>query len=84
MISFWREDTKIVVHVEHGIFHDDNGFNLEINQSQIYQAELLKRQFQENLNRHLRNIKEDAYNAGWKDAKAKTKKRTSFWGGWKF
>lgn len=84
MIRFYREENKVNIHVEHGIFGNDVGFELKIEQAYAYQAELLTRALQENLNRHLTKIKEDAYNAGWKDAKAKTRKRTSFWGGWEF
>lgn len=82
MIKFYRKDNKVQIDVEHGIFFNDGYFSLEINQSMDYQAELLKKALQDNLNKHLMIIKEKYYNEGWKDAKAKSGKRKSFWGGW--
>ncbi len=82
MINFRRKDEKIQVEIQHGIFFTDKMFVLEINQAQDYQAELLKRQLQENLNNHIIRIKAKAYQEGWKAAKAKTKKQTEFYGGW--
>lgn len=81
MIRFKRKDTKVIIDVEHGVFNGGEYFELEINQSQEYQAELLRKAFQENLNKHLKQTKEKYYNMGWKHAKAKSKKWTSFWGG---
>jgi len=82
MIKFSRDNSKVKVDLEHGIFFGDGYFSLEINQSMDYQAELLRKALQDNLNRHLERIKEKYYNEGWKDAKAKSGKRKSFWGGW--
>lgn len=83
MLKISRNDNKVLVNIEHGIFGDDNIFELEINQVFDYQAELLKRQLNDNMNRHLKIMKEKYYNQGWKDAKAKKgSKRSNFWGGW--
>lgn len=82
MIRFLRDGNKVKINIEHGIFHSDSYFPLSIEQSADYQAELLRAALQTNLNRHLELMKQKYYNEGWKDAKAKTKKRTSFWGGW--
>lgn len=82
MLRFKRNENKVLVEVEHGVFFNGAYFSLELHQSQDYQAELLRKAFQENLNRHLEKIKQKYYNEGWKDAKAKTAKRSSFWGGW--
>ena len=84
MIRFGRVDSKVIIKIEHGIFRDSEYFDLELSQGQIYQAELLRQAFQDNLNRHQKELKEKYYNEGWADAKAKRKKRTEerFWGGW--
>lgn len=83
MLKISRNENKLVVNIEHGIFGDDNIFELEINQQFNYQAELLRRQLNDNMNRYLKIMKEKYYNQGWKDAKAKKGgKRNNFWGGW--
>lgn len=84
MITIKRKDEKVQFEIEHGIFYADQHFVLELNQAYPYQAELLRKAFQDNLNRHLINIKEKYYNEGWKNAKAKTKKKRhdDFYGGW--
>ena len=82
MISFVRNGNKVVVKIEHGIFLSNDYFDLELHQDYDYQAELLRRAFQENLNEHIIKIKRKAYEDGWKDAKAKRKKSDYFYGGW--
>lgn len=82
MIRFKRSSTNVIIEIEHGVFGNADYFTLEINQTRDYQAELLRQAFRENLNRHLIAIKEKYYAEGWKGAKAKTKKRSDFWGGW--
>lgn len=84
MIKFGRNEKEVTIRIEHGVFHGEEYFSFTLPQSHEYQAELLQRQFNENLNRHLRQIKEKYYNEGWKEAKAKTRKRTDFYGGWKY
>jgi hypothetical protein len=83
MLSFWREESKVVVHVQHGIFDNNVGFSLNIESGQPYQAELLLRALRDNLEKRLIDIKKQAYEEGWKDAKAKKKKQIYFWGSWK-
>ena len=80
MIKFKRNNTLIEVEIEHGIFYNDDFYNLEIRCSGEIEAELLKRQLQKNLDKHLSKIYAHAYNEGWKNAKAKSKKRTDFYG----
>lgn len=82
MISFIREEKKVKVNIEHGIYYSLECFSLYINHDEYFQAELLKRQFQANLDRHLARIKQKYYNEGWKQAKAKNKKQLEFYGGW--
>lgn len=85
MIKIGRKESKVIVQVKHGIFFGEEYFELEINQGSDYQAELLKRQLQDFMETKLQIIRRDAYLEGWKDAKAKTKKKTSrqeFHGTW--
>lgn len=82
MIQIYRTGSKVQIHVQHGIFHNNSGFELDINQAHEYNAELLTRALQENLNNHLVALKKKYYEEGWKNAKAKKQKRTHFWGGW--
>jgi hypothetical protein len=83
MLSFDRIGPDVIVNIEHGIFYNGNHFVLKISSTHDYQAELLKRQFQKKLSDELEAIRREAYNQGWKDAKAKTKKQTWFTGWWK-
>lgn len=88
MIEISRKESKVIVHIKDGTFAFENsGFNLEINQSFPYQAELLARQIQKNMERNLERIKRDMYNKGWKDAlkrgkTVKERKQTEFYGNW--
>lgn len=82
MIYFKRNENKVIVQVEHGVFYNDLCFELEIQQTYGYQAELLKEAFRKNLDSHLKKLKAEYYEQGHKDAKAKRKKRTDFYGGW--
>lgn len=85
MIKFKAKDSAVVVEIEHGIWNDDGGFfSASIETNLPYQAELLRKQFQEKLDKELAKVKEKYYNEGWKEAKAKTKKRKEFYGTWKF
>lgn len=72
----------MVIHIDHGIFYSDEGFNLQLIQEFNYQAELLKKQLDSHLSSNLERIRREAYNEGWKDAKAKVKKKTWFAGWW--
>lgn len=71
--------------VKHGIFYDGAAFALTIQQSFPYSAELLKRQFEKHMTEQLQRVQRDAYNEGWRNAKAKTKKKiylNDFDGSW--
>lgn len=88
MITISRKENKVIIHVKDGTFPFDNsGFSLEIIQDYPYQAELLKRQIQKNMDENLKRIKRDMYHRGWKDAlkrgvKVSDRKVTEFYGGW--
>lgn len=82
MIEFKRNENKVVIQVKHGIFYDGGYFEFELNQGFAYQAELMKRQFEKHMKHQLARVQREAYNQGWKDAKAKVKKETEFWGNW--
>ena len=80
MISFERSENKVLVNVQHGIFFNDQYFQLDINQGHPYQAELLYRQLNKTLREKLESIRREEYEKGWKDAKAKRAKQTWFSG----
>ena len=84
MITFVKEGKNVSVKIEHGIFYGDAHFSVQIIQSYEFQAELLKRALQEKMNIEISKIKRNAYNQGWKEAKAKSKKKQydDFFGGW--
>lgn len=83
MISFSRIENTVKVKVQHGIFHNDAHFALTINQDYEYQAQLLLNQLDKHLRNNLEAIRKEAYEQGWKDAKAKRKKKTWFSSWWK-
>lgn len=78
MISFKRIDNKVEVQVKHGVLFNDQYFTLNINETYAYQAELLTRQLNDQLQKKLEAIRKEAYEQGWKDAKAKSAKKTWF------
>jgi len=82
MITFERKNKEVLIKIQHGIW-TNNYFERTINQDYEYQAELLTRQLNKHLNDELSRVRRDAYNEGWKDAKAKRAKRTQFTGWWK-
>ena len=83
MITFSRKGTEVLVDVKHGVFFGEEYFRLEIHQAYEYQAELLLRQLDKNLSSQLERIRKEAYEQGFKDAKAKRAKQTWFSGRWK-
>jgi len=80
MIDVSTSGSKVSVIIETGV----DGFNLpltwETNQ-QLY-AILLRDSIEKHMNERLEKIRRAAYNSGWKDAKAKTKKQNWFAGWW--
>jgi hypothetical protein len=86
MISFKREGSRVKVSIDHGVCNvASTCYELEIGQGYELQAELLMQQLRKHLDDELSKVKERYYREGWKDAKAKTKKRTEFkYGGWKY
>lgn len=83
MVKILRNENKVLIRVESGVFQDGAYFEFDITQSHNYQAELLRRQFEKHLNDNLARLKREYYEAGWKEAKShKHTKRTNFYGGW--
>lgn len=82
MIAFNREGSNTIVYVEHGVFNDTRRFKFDLNHDHDYIAELVRQALQYNLNKELARLKQKYYDLGWKQTKAKERKRNEFYGGW--
>lgn len=78
MIKFTRDGSKVKIAIEHGIFGNEQYFDLEIIQSADYQAELLKQAMRKHLDTRIEAIRREAYNKGWKDKSSHKMKQTWF------
>ncbi len=81
--SITRQGKQVALAVTVNIpFYDDRMFTLEWNcDSEVY-AGLLADAMQRQTKETLKAIRREAYNEGWRDAKAKRKKATWFGGCW--
>lgn len=83
MIQFNRKDSRVQVKVSIDIPRSGNWtYTLDRTESDVPSAQLIVNRMDDVLSNKLKQIREDAYNAGWKDAKAKTKKQDWFAGYW--
>ena len=87
MIMFTRDNEKVVCHVGTTLPHDCEGKHNSVfpfcwETQYPYAAELLLVHLQEALDVRLRAIRREAYAAGRKDAKAKTRQKTEFSDAW--
>jgi hypothetical protein len=80
MISFNRFGSRVKITIESGVL--GNSFLFEHNCGEEHFASLMSTAYNEHMNRKIRAIREQEYNKGWKDAKAKAKKQTWFSGWW--
>jgi hypothetical protein len=79
MIEFIAESKEVAVKVTTSVgWHITARFNCD---SVLY-AILLRKELDEKLNRELNRIREEAYQKGWRDAKAKKVKETWFSSWW--
>lgn len=78
MIEITRDQKEVVLKVETGLEPKANVFLFKWNCNDECYATLLRDHMHERLNRKLAAIREEAYLQGWKDAKAKTAKKTWF------
>lgn len=79
MIKVWKSGTQIKLEVDPGM-SDKSVMYFYWNCGTEWYTELLRKQLDERLRASLQKIREDAYNDGWKDAKAKKMRRTWFSG----
>lgn len=77
MIKIYRKKTYVFVEVDTNL---DWVVPFKWVQSSELDAVLLERHLRDELYSRVEAIREEAYNQGWKDAKAKRKKQTWFWG----
>ena len=80
MIKFVRFDkTKLRIEVDTGIRVDKSTFNFTFgNLTYQANAELMRQHLQDALGDLFKKAREASYNEGWKDAKAKRRKRKWF------
>lgn len=76
MLCFKRVDSKVRVEVETGLLNRYYCHEIDFNSELI--AELVRQQYQKHMEATLKFIREEAYNDGWRDAKAKKAKRSIF------
>lgn len=75
MIEFNREEKEVIVKCKTSV-----GWSISARfdcESELY-AILLRQELHSKLNNELCRIREESYNAGWKDAKSKAKKQIWF------
>lgn len=81
MITFDRKEKQVVLEVSCFIpFWNDRVFSFYWNCEDEVYAGLLAYRFSREFERAVRTAREEAYNDGWKDAKAKRIRKT-WWGG---
>lgn len=79
MIKIWKNGTQIKLEVDPGM-SDKKVMYFYWECGTEWYSELLRKQLDERLWASLKKIREDAYNDGWKDAKAKKMRQTWFSG----
>lgn len=78
MIRFSKDGTKVKVRVDHGLSEDTHlVLNWECG-STLY-SELLSSHLQKQLEKIVQQVRQEEYNRGWKDAKAKKAKCDYFY-----
>lgn len=73
-----REGTKVVVEVEHGLLGDEGCIKLEWEACRELLADALATSVQNHLAQRIQAVRRQEYELGWRDAKAKRTRRTSF------
>lgn len=81
MILFKRDGTRVKVEVDSKLAIPKSIYLFYWEASGEGHAELLVNQLQTKFSDALREARREAYNAGFKDAKAKRKREDWFWGG---
>lgn len=82
MINFSRKDSAVTVEVEANVGVAARFFHFTMNLSNEVYAYMLRENFQTKMTKALQDIRREAYEQGWKDAKAKIARRDWFSGGW--
>lgn len=83
MIQIQSKDTQLIVRLFAGYPISEWEFTTTGNMQYEAYALLVAHNIREYIDKRIRSIREDEYNKGWKDAKAKKAKRTWFscqWG----
>lgn len=83
MMNFSRKGTEVTAEIEANVGVEKRFFTFTINLSDDVYAYMLRENFQTKMSRALQTIREEAYEQGWKAAKAKRARATWFSGQWK-
>lgn len=78
MIEIKQNESELVVDLTAGYEAQSSRFSLRFNVGTDWAASLLVWHLRRRLDAHIEATRKEAYAAGWKDAKAKTKKQTWF------
>lgn len=81
MFNFFRRDTKVIIQVDNSKIDMPKGlynFSFDFGKNNEVGAELFMRHLKERFYHLVGDIRAQAYNQGYKDAKAKTKKKSTF------
>lgn len=76
MIRIDRQETQVKVTLDNGPLGSNFPFTWEC--GNVYYAALLTRHFSNNLNQMIQSVREEEYNKGYKDGRAKRAKRSWF------
>lgn len=78
MIEYRASDANVKIVVDSGI----GKFTFIHECGQDYLASLMRDQYERHMQSEIKKIREQSYNQGWKDAKAKVAKERLFSGRW--
>lgn len=78
MISFTREGSVVTAQIEANVGVDKRFFRFTVSLSDDVYASMLRENFDHYLRDKVKSIREEEYEKGWADAKAKRKKQTWF------
>lgn len=80
MFNFKRKDNVVQIEVEAKSNVSERWYQFSFNCNDAVYADLLVKSFGDNLTQKIKQIKEEAYKQGFKDAKAKRRHETWFGG----
>jgi hypothetical protein len=77
-----RKESKVIIGLSTGLPHEDQRattmIEFECEANQVFLAELLRQHIDQKIRYSVAQARREAYEAGWKDAKAHKEKQNSF------